>query len=167
MNDKEEITYGTHVSLDDYTKLYNSWCKLQDDYLRVVEENNKLKQWDTNKDTRNSRQRRANRDLINQNKKLSDELDELYTLLNMLDKRPLIRKFDKEFSREYNKYISNNGVKGKVYITPDAEEIYKRYYYYRDNVMSLVELIDRDKLALPMVRCMLFDLYNKEFERNK
>ena len=183
MNDKEEkiyfdrgpipeitplsLSYGVYVALDDYTKLYDEWCRLRDEYDKVLEENTKLKQWDANKDTRNSRQRIANKNLVHQNKKLSEELDELYTLLNMLDKRPLIRKFDKEFSREYNKYINTNGVKGKVYITPDAEEIYKRYYYYRDNVQAIVELIDRDKVEIQIVRYMLYDLYNKEFERNR
>lgn len=183
MNDKEEktyidrgpipdvtplfLSYGTFVTLDSYTKLYDDWCRLRDEYTKVLEENSKLKQWDVNKDTRNSRQRIANKNLVHQNKKLSEELDELYTLLNILDKRPLIRKFDKEFSREYNKYIKVDGVKGKVYITPDAEEVYKRYYYYRDNIKALVELIDRDKVEIQIVRHMLFDLYNKEYERNR
>lgn len=40
----------------------------------LLEENQRLKQWDKNKDTRNSRQRVANARLLKENKKLKEEL---------------------------------------------------------------------------------------------
>ena len=52
--------------------------------LTLLEENNKFRRWDVNKDTRNSRQRVANKKLINENKMLKDELFKVYNMVNNL-----------------------------------------------------------------------------------
>ena len=52
--------------------------------LTLLEENNRFRRWDVNKDTRNSRQRVANKKLINENKMLKDELFKVYNMVNNL-----------------------------------------------------------------------------------
>lgn len=43
------------------------------EYEKLQQENKQLKQWDKNKDTRNSRQRVANYELLKENKRLKEE----------------------------------------------------------------------------------------------
>lgn len=45
--------------------------------LLLLEENTRLRHWDVNKDTRNSRQRVANRNMANKNRRLIEFLKEL------------------------------------------------------------------------------------------
>ena len=52
--------------------------------LTLLEENNRFRRWDVKKDTRNSRQRVANKKLINENKMLKDELFKVYNMVNNL-----------------------------------------------------------------------------------
>ncbi len=72
-------------------KVYNDWLDENTSYVSdfdrfciqhcedikcLLEENEKLKQWDNNKDSRNSRQRVANAKLLKENQKLRKKLDE-------------------------------------------------------------------------------------------
>jgi hypothetical protein len=52
--------------------------------LALLEENNRFRKWDVNKDTRNSRQRIANKKLTIENKMLKDELFKVYNMVNNL-----------------------------------------------------------------------------------
>ena len=48
------------------------------EYIKELQqENQRLKQWDKNKDTRNSRQRVANYELLKENKRLKEKVDKL------------------------------------------------------------------------------------------
>ena len=68
-DDRKEITkYGVEISQDDTKLLLNYVEQLQ-------QENQHLKQWDKNKDSRNSRQRVANAKLIKKNKELKQQND--------------------------------------------------------------------------------------------
>ena len=73
-------------------KIYNDWLDENTSYVSdfdrfciqhcedikcLLEENEKLKQWDNNKDSRNSRQRVTNSKLLKENQKLRKKLDEL------------------------------------------------------------------------------------------
>lgn len=120
----EEVDYcvnvNGYISLDALNK-----------YVKMVQENQQLKQWDKNKDTRNSRQRVANAKLLKENQQLKEDyncafqdaeelnqrlkevIDERNNLLSVLDE---IREYidtklmdinltygiNNEFRREYD-----------------------------------------------------------------
>ena len=134
------LSYGTYVSIEDYMKLFEEWNKVRDEYLKVLEENTKLKQWDVNKDSRNSRQRIANKKLLDKVKDLEEQITELEFLTGLRQKRNLITKFDLMYSHEKVQEYKKQG----KYIAgayPDAEEVYRRYFIYKNGVESLVDSI--------------------------
>ena len=134
------LSYGTYVSIEDYMKLFEEWNKLRDSYLETLEENNKLKQWDVNKDGRNSRQRVANKKLLDKVKDLEEQVYELEILTGLKQKRNLITKFDLMYSHEkVQEYKKQCKYIAGVY--PDAEEVYRRYFVYKNGVESLVDSI--------------------------
>lgn len=134
------LSYGTYVSIEDYTKLFEEWNKLRDEYLRTLEENAKLKQWDVNKDSRNSRQRVANKKLLDKVKDLEEQITELEFLTGLRQKRNLITKFDLMYSHEKVQEYKKQG-KYIAGVYPDAEEVYRRYFVYKNGVESLVDSI--------------------------
>lgn len=61
-----------------------------------------------------------------------DEFEDLWFYRNMYDlqkQRPLIKKFDNEFSKEY--HDKHPEVAGAM---PDVEEVYKRYYELKEKL---------------------------------
>lgn len=61
-------------SFDEVHNLNIQQNYLKTQYIKTLEqENQQLKQWDKNKDTRNSRQRVANYELLKENKRLKEE----------------------------------------------------------------------------------------------
>lgn len=134
------LSYGTYVSIEDYMKLFEEWNKLRDEYLKTLEENAKLKQWDVNKDTRNSRQRVANKKLLDKVKDLEEQITELEFLTGLRQKRNLITKFELMYSHEKVQEYKKQG-KYIAGVYPDAEEVYRRYFIYKNGVESLVDSI--------------------------
>lgn len=139
------LSYGTYVSIEDYMKLFEEWNKLRDEYLKILEENAKLKQWDVNKDSRNSRQRIANKKLLDKVKDLEEQVYELELLTGLRQKRNLITKFDLMYSHEKVQEYKKQG-KYVAGVLPDAEEIYRRYFVYKNGVESLVDSIYNMKI---------------------
>ena len=134
------LSYGTYVSIEDYMKLFEEWNKLRDNHLEILEENAKLKQWDVNKDSRNSRQRIANKKLLDKVKDLEEQITELEFLTGLRQKRNLITKFDLMYSHEKVQEYKKQG-KYIAGVYPDAEEVYRRYFVYKNGVESLVDSI--------------------------
>lgn len=134
------LSYGTYVSIEDYMKLFEEWNKLRDNHLEILEENAKLKQWDVNKDSRNSRQRVANKKLLDKVKDLEEQITELEFLTGLRQKRNLITKFDLMYSHEKVQEYKKQG-KYIAGVYPDAEEVYRRYFVYKNGVESLVDSI--------------------------
>ena len=134
------LSYGTYVSIEDYMKLFEEWNKLRDSYLETLEENAKLKQLDANKDSRNSRQRIANKKLLDKVKDLEEQVTELEFLTGLRQKRNLITKFELMYSHEkVQEYKKQGKYIAGVYL--DAEEVYRRYFVYKNGVESLVDSI--------------------------
>lgn len=59
----------------DFIELYNKMIYWKEESIELKEKIKKLSQWDTNKDTRNSRQRVANAKLLKENKELKKQLE--------------------------------------------------------------------------------------------
>lgn len=70
---------------------------------------------------------------------LQEENTELEHIVGIREKRGLISKFDKEFDEEDKKKNPNRDY---VVITPDAEEVYKRYYELKDNWQELKDFLE-------------------------
>ena len=133
-----QLSYGTYVHIDDYMKLFEDWNKIRD-------ENTRLKQWDTNKDTRNSRQRIANKKLLQKIEDLQEDINELEALVVLRLSSSLITKFDMMYSHEKVQEYKKIG-KHVAGVMPDAEEVYRRYFFYKDRVSHLISAIERMKL---------------------
>ncbi len=68
--------------------------------------------------------------LYNAYMELQEDYEELEQLLDIRNNRTLINKFNKEYDEEDK---LNNPNRDYASITPDAEEIYKRYYELKEN----------------------------------
>lgn len=134
-----QLSYGTYVSLDDYMKVFNEWSKLRD-------ENARLKQWDVNKDSRNSRQRQANKKLLQKIEDLQEQVNELEILVGLRMKRSLITKFDLMYSHERVQEYRKQGNYEICGVYPDAEEVYRRYFVYKNGVESILNTIEQMKI---------------------
>lgn len=66
---------------------------------RLKKENKRLKQWDTNKDTRNERQRIANKKLLEENKRLNKILEEVCAELQEYKEREYMNYINKDEER--------------------------------------------------------------------
>lgn len=104
---------GFVVKPEMYTQ--EKWCTL---YLKIIEEYQKLQQ---------------------ENQQLKQDIEELYLIVGIRQKRNLIRKFDKEYDEEDKKKNPNRDYAG---ITPDAEEVYKRYYELKDRINKVIKYIE-------------------------
>lgn len=63
------------IPKNDFIELYNKMIYWKEESIELKEKIKKLSQWDTNKDTRNSRQRVANAKLLKENKELKKQLE--------------------------------------------------------------------------------------------
>ena len=145
-------------------KVYNDWLDENTSYVSdfdrfciqhcedikcLLEENEKLKQWDNNKDSRNSRQRVANAKLLKENQKLRKKLDkyenpEDLTLMFMYcdeKARDKIKELEKQleeykeqvhkglystclpYTTGYNKAIKDKEIQQKAFIKYLEDEI--------------------------------------------
>lgn len=103
---------GFVVKPEMYTQ--EEWCTL---YLKAVEEYRKLQQ---------------------EKQQLKQDIEELNLIVGIRQKRNLISKFDKEYDEEDKKKNPNRDYVG---ITPDAEEVYKRYYELKDRINKASALL--------------------------
>ena len=141
------LSYGSYVSLDDYLELQRDNHRLKSDIdiiSKNLEDIRKL-------NVRNSRQRIANNNLHKKIKELKEEVEELSMLQGILCNRKYIAKFNSQFSYEYNKA---NGTKD-VYVFPDAEEVYRRYYVYHDRIERLIQSISEEKANIQDYRSLV------------
>ena len=109
-------------------------------YIIPYKKYNKLRQWDVNKDSRNSRQRVANKKLLDKVRDLEEQIYELEVLTGLRQKKNLITKFDLMYSHEKVQEYKKQG-KYVAGVLPDAEEIYRRYFVYKNGVESLIDSI--------------------------
>lgn len=165
MEDKDKITLtDVHLYLDYYkdNNIFDRYVRnlsnnvvLDNDVLEAGLEDkiyivpykkyNKLRQWDVNKDSRNSRQRVANKKLLDKVKDLEEQVYELELLTGLRQKRNLITKFDLMYSHEKVQEYKKQG----KYIAgayPDAEEVYRRYFIYKNGIESLIDSIYEMKI---------------------
>ena len=87
--------------------------------------------------------------LQQENQKLKKQLEEVEFIVGLRQKRNLIHKFDKEYDEEDKKKNPNRDYAG---ITPDAEEVYRRYYSMKNQqkefinyMMNTIENITHDE----------------------
>ena len=76
--------------------------------------------------------------LINKNKQLKEENEELKFIVGLRQKRNLIRKFDKEYDAEDKKKNPNRAY---ARIMPDAEVVYRRYYKQKEVIEEVRKAI--------------------------
>lgn len=69
---------------------------------------------------------------------LEEEIKELELHVGLRQKRNLISKFDKEYDLEDKKKNPNRTY---ACIMPDAEEVYKRYYDYKERNSKAIEIL--------------------------
>ena len=87
--------------------------------------------------------------LIDEVSKMSEELDNVYTelegydrLLDIRDSRVYIRKYNKEYSkRVINDYKASGRKDIPCAVYPDAEHVYRNYFYNRDVLIKLEDYI--------------------------
>lgn len=65
---------------------------------------------------------------------LKDAEEEYNRIFSLWHNRKLIKKFDDEYDKEDKK---ENPKRNCVYVMPDAEEVYKRYYELKDKIEDL------------------------------
>lgn len=165
MEDKDKITltdvhlyldyYKDNNTLDRYVRNLSNNVVLDNDVLEAGLEDkiyivsykkyNKLRQWDVNKDSRNSRQRVANKKLLDKVKDLEEQVYELELLTGLRQKRNLITKFDLMYSHEKVQEYKKQG-KYIAGVYPDAEEVYRRYFIYKNGIESLIDSIYEMKI---------------------
>lgn len=80
-------------------------------------------------------------ELQQENSQLKEEIKELEFIVGLRQKRNLIKKFDKEYDFEDKQKKPNRDY---VCITPDAEEVYKRYYDYKEKIEKAIEYIEHE-----------------------
>lgn len=85
--------------------------------------------------------------LQQENQQLKEDVKELNLLVGIRQKRTLISKFDKEYDEEDKKKKPNRDY---VVITPDAEEVYKRYYELKEESTNYKQALNkiRDKIRI-------------------
>ena len=76
------------------------------------------------------------------NQELKNQIEELEFIVGLRQKRNLIHKFDKEYDEEDKKKNPNRDYAG---ITPDAEEVYKRYYTMKNQQKEFIKWLE-DKI---------------------
>lgn len=88
--------------------------------------------------------------LEEENQELKKQVDELELIVGIRQKRNLISKFDKEYDEEDKKKNPNRDY---ACVTPDAEEVYKRYYELKAQQKEFIKYLeDEIKLNTPNAR---------------
>lgn len=77
--------------------------------------------------------------LIEENQELKKQLEELEFIVGLRQKRNLISKFDKEYDEEDKKKNPNRDY---ACVTPDAEEVYKRYYELKAQQKEFIKYLE-------------------------
>lgn len=75
-----------------------------------------------------------------ENQQLKEQIKELNLIIGIRQKRNLISKFDKEYDEEDKKKNPNRDY---AVITPDAEEVYKRYYQLKEENNKLDKMLNK------------------------
>lgn len=92
-------------------------------------------------------------DLLKENQELKKQLEELEFIVGLRQKRNLISKFDKEYDEED---LKKNPNRDYVVITPDAEEVYRRYYAMKNQqkefISYLENMLDNENDIFSVVR---------------
>lgn len=78
--------------------------------------------------------------LKKENQKLKEDLQDYERIFDIWNKRKLINKFNKEFSKEKVKEERAKGNK-IVGVIPDAEYVYKKYYEKVEQIDKAIECI--------------------------
>lgn len=102
------------------------WCQM---FLSMLKECKKIQQ--------------ENKQLEQENKQLKENIEDYERILNIWNKRKLINKFNKEFSKEKVKEERAKGNK-IVGVIPDAEYVYKKYYEKVEQIDKAIEYIEND-----------------------
>ena len=91
--------------------------------------------------------------IIEENEDLKKQLEELEFIVGLRQKRNLISKFDKEYDEED---LKKNPNRDYVVITPDAEEVYRRYYAMKNQqkefISYLENMLDNENDIFSVVR---------------
>ncbi len=85
-------------------------------------------------------QAQIERDMLRkENQELKKQVDELELIVGIRQKRNLISKFDKEYDEEDKKKNPNRDYAG---VSPDAEEVYKRYYELKAQQKEFIKYLE-------------------------
>lgn len=146
------------MNKEDYSKYYiqgsDHYLIPKDVFDELLEENQKLKADYGNK-------AQVERDLLlEENKELKKQLEEVEFIVGLRQKRNLIHKFDKEYDEEDKKKNPNRDYAG---IMPDAEEVYKRYYSMRNQQKEFINYLEDEIHSCEAVSYLLFNS-NKEMK---
>lgn len=82
----------------------------------------------------------AYEELQKENQQLKEQVEDLERIVGIRHKRNLILKFDKEYDEADKKKNPNRNYAG---ISPDAEEVYKRYYEQNEAIDEAIEILTR------------------------
>jgi hypothetical protein len=82
--------------------------------------------------------------LLKENQKLKEDLEDYERIFDIWNKRKLINKFNKEFSK---KMVKEERAKGNKIVSaiPDAEYVYKKYYEKVEQIDKAIEYIEHYK----------------------
>lgn len=81
--------------------------------------------------------------LKKENKQLKEDLEDYERIFDIWNKRKLINKFNKEFSK---KMVKEERAKGNKIVSaiPDAEYVYKKYYEKVEQIDKAIEYIEKN-----------------------
>ncbi len=142
------------INLQDTLKDREEYCYgLETQIINLQEENKKLKQWDCNKDTRNSRQRVANKKLLEENKRFKENYEKEHYLVDKLtrqlndeyknteyqckQKEDYKSRCEKaiKYIKEHIKYECDDAFNGKQFYS---------YHLYNFDKNELLEILDKE-----------------------
>ena len=121
-----EVIYDLTLEIDRLQHRIAELSKINEEHRKL---NGELRQWDKNKDTRNSRQRVANAELVKRNKELKEDIkgyeQERQVLLDDLNK---ITEAKKKIKEKLKKNQFENTYTNIVHNAFQIEKKEKRYY---------------------------------------
>ena len=80
--------------------------------------------------------------LKKENKKLKEDIEDYERIFDIWNKRKLIKKFNKEFSK---KTVKEERAKGNYIVgaIPDAEYVYKKYYEKVEQIDKVIDILNQ------------------------